>query len=131
MGAQGCVLTPDNKVLLIKHSYRPGWHFPGGGVEKNETALQAVTRELAEEAGIIIEAPPKLHGIFANFRYSARDHVVVFVVRAWRQPVPPQPNREIIAHGFFARDELPSDTSAATKRRLDEILGNETVPEYW
>ena len=56
LGAQACVLTEDNKVLLIKHTYRPGWHFPGGGVEKNETIRGALERELREEANVELTA---------------------------------------------------------------------------
>lgn len=131
LGAQGCVLTPDNAVLLVKHSYRPGWHFPGGGVEMNETTLQAVTRELREEAGVILEREPELHGIYANFKAFRGDHVVLYIVREWRQPEPPVPNREIVAHGFFPLDKLPPDIHPATRRRLREIFESAPVADHW
>lgn len=131
MGAQGVVLDSDNRVLLIKHTYRPGWHFPGGGVEKNETVATALKRELNEEAGIELTGPPQLLGLYANFHAFPSDHVALFVVREWRQPIVPEPNREISAQSFFSREELPDDTIAPVHRRLGEILDNLSPDETW
>ena len=32
------------------------------------------------------------------------------------------PNREIVAHGFFALDALPDGTTPGTRRRIAEVL---------
>lgn len=131
IGAQGCVIDPDGRILLIRHTYRPGWHFPGGGVEKNETIETALTRELREEAGIELTGRPRLFGIYANFRYFPSDHIALFVVTEWRQPVPPRPNLEIAAHGFFSPEALPEDTHPSTRARIAEINNAASVPELW
>jgi 8-oxo-dGTP pyrophosphatase MutT (NUDIX family) len=131
LGVRGLVLDEANRIFLVKHSYVPGWHLPGGGVEPDETALDALIRELAEEGNIEPTAPPNLHGIFFNHRVSRRDHVVVFVLRDFRQTATPVPDREIIAHGFFRLDELPNDTTAGTRARIIEVMGGAPVSERW
>lgn len=131
MGAQGVVLDGDRRVLLVRHTYRPGWHFPGGGVEKNETVLSTVMRELEEEAGIICAREPTLFAIYANFHLFPCDHIAVFVVRDWTQPNPPAPNREIAEHRFFDIDALPEDATPAVPARIAEILRGASVGEYW
>ncbi|MEO0672847.1 MAG: NUDIX domain-containing protein [Pseudomonadota bacterium] len=131
MGAQGMIFDNDGKVLLIRHTYRPGWHFPGGGVEKNETAETTVRRELEEEAGIICKSQPALFGLYANFRSFPSDHIALYTCSVWEQPRVPEPNREIAEQGFFPRDALPDNTIAAVRLRLEEHAGERSPSTDW
>ena len=131
LGVRALVIDERRRIFLVQHSYVRGWHLPGGGVEPGETMIDALIRELREEANIEPTAPPRLHGIFFNDRVSRRDHVAVFVLRDFRQLGEPVPDREIIAHGFFALDELPNDTTMPTRQRIVEVLGGAPVTERW
>jgi 8-oxo-dGTP pyrophosphatase MutT (NUDIX family) len=131
MGVRAAVLDGNSRVFLIRHTYVPGWHLPGGGVETGEVALDALTRELEEEARIALTAPPALHGIFFNGTVSRRDHVVVYVAREFRVIEAKKPDREIAEAGFFPVGALPEGTTDATQRRLDEILAGASVSPTW
>ncbi len=131
LGVRGLVLDSQGRVFLVKHSYTEGWHLPGGGVEVGETLLQALTRELAEEACIEIAGVPALHGVFFHPLYSDRDHVALFVVREFRQTAEPVPNHEIIGHGFFPVEALPGGTTAGTRARIAEVLHGAPVADRW
>src|SRR5262245_15585194 len=131
LGVRGLVIDEEGRVFLVNHSYVSGWYLPGGGVEVGETMIEALARELQEEGNIEMTAPPQLHGLFFNDRVSRRDHVALFVVRAFRQSAVPVPRREIIGHGFFALDALPDGTTAATRARIAEVLGGAPVTERW
>jgi ADP-ribose pyrophosphatase YjhB (NUDIX family) len=131
LGAQGLVIDASDRIVLIRHTYRPGWHFPGGGVEWSETVEVALRRELAEEAGVVIEGSPQLFGLYANFDLFPRDHIAFFVVRNWRQGEVPRPNVEIAEHGLFSVDELPADTAAGARRRIDEVMRGAPQSPHW
>jgi 8-oxo-dGTP pyrophosphatase MutT (NUDIX family) len=131
VGVRGLIFDGEGRVFLVKHSYVAGWHLPGGGVERAETLLAAIERELREEGNIEMLEPPTLHAIYFNRRVSRRDHVVLYVVRSFRQSAPPQPNSEIVAHGFFATNELPADTARATRERIAEVLTGRAAAEIW
>jgi 8-oxo-dGTP pyrophosphatase MutT (NUDIX family) len=130
LGARALVIDGQGRVFLVKHSYIEGWHLPGGGVETGETIGEALARELAEEGNIRLTRAPRLHGVYFNKRVSRRDHVALFVVRDFVQE-PPRPNREIVAHGFFARDALPEDTGRATRARIAEVFDGAPLSELW
>ncbi|MCC2653408.1 MAG: mismatch repair protein MutT [Microvirga sp.] len=131
LGVRGVVLDQQNQVFLIRHTYVPGWHLPGGGVETGETALKALDRELREEACIAIDEPPHLFGVFFNNRISRRDHVLVYVIRRFTVLQAKQPDREIAEAGFFSLDNLPEETTSATRTRLAEILEGQPLSLHW
>ncbi len=131
LGVRALVLDGDEAVFLVRHSYTPGWHLPGGGVEPGETLLQALEKELREEGNIVMDAPPDLHGIFFNRKTSARDHVAVYVVKEFHQTSPHAADREIIEARFFPLNALPETVTAATKLRINEVIHELAVSQFW
>ncbi|MEV6836279.1 NUDIX domain-containing protein [Streptomyces sp. NPDC051133] len=61
----------DDRVLLVDPTYKPGWEFPGGVVERGEAPARAGMREVAEETGIRLREVPRL------------------LVVDWERPAPP------------------------------------------
>ena len=131
IGVRAVVLDGEGRVFLVKHSYLAGRHLPGGGVEEGETLVAALARELREEGNIDLSGPPLLHAIYLNQQMSRRDHVALYVVRSFWQTAPPRRNSEIVAHGFFAMQDLPAETSRATRDRITEVLTGRAVSEIW
>lgn len=131
VGVRALVVDGTGRVFLVKHSYVSGWHLPGGGVEAGESLMAALTRELREEGNIELGDQPVLFGIYFNRRISRRDHVALYVVRSFHQSAPPQPNKEIIAHGFFSPSALPAETTRGTRARIGEFFENRPAAEWW
>lgn len=132
LGVRGLVHdAAQNSVLLVRHTYVPGWQLPGGGIELGETAGEALERELLEEGNISLTAPPVLRSLHFNRRASRRDHVALYLVESFRQTAPKLPDREIAEAGFFRLDQLPEHTTPATHRRIAEIFGGAPVSPDW
>lgn len=131
LGVRGVVIAVDESVLLVRHGYVSGWHFPGGGVEAGETCEEALARELEEEARVRVEGPPALHGVFLNAHVSRRDHVAVYVVRGFSVLGERAPDREIEEARFFPRSALPDGATAGVRARLAEVFDGAPIRAYW
>ena len=129
VGVRAFVLDPGERLLLVRHTYRSGWYLPGGGVQRGETAQQALRRELAEEVGLTLTAPPELFGVYFGRYEGINDFPVVFVVR--RFEMAPAASPEIAERRWFALDEIPPDASPGTRRRIDELRRGAERSERW
>lgn len=131
LGTRVMVLRDDAAaVLLVRHGYAPGWLLPGGGVERGETLEESAVREVREEAAILAEEAPMLHGIFLNDTQFPGDHVACFVLRRFRA-AQFKPTVEIAEARFFPLQSLPEGTTPGTRRRLAEVLEGVPASRTW
>jgi 8-oxo-dGTP pyrophosphatase MutT (NUDIX family) len=123
------LLINDGKILLVKHTYMPGWYTIGGGVDASESPLQAIHRELKEEVGVTLKEPPKLFSVYHSVKQNRDDYVVLYVANDFEQQE--VHSNEILDKKWFKLDLLPEDISPATKRRIDEYLGKIIISDKW
>jgi 8-oxo-dGTP pyrophosphatase MutT (NUDIX family) len=129
LGVRGACFDAQGQVFLVRHTYISGWHMPGGGVERGETSLQALHKEIREEGNLVATTTPQLVHVYFNNRTSNRDHVLFYRLEV-AQTEAKVPDREISESGFFPLDALPAGTTPATRRRLAELTGN-AAPDHW
>lgn len=131
LGTRVAILD-GSKVLLIRHTYLPGWHFPGGGVEPGEAAAEAAAREMAEETGLVPSVPLELFGFYHNVHEATnRDHLAFFVCRSFRRERDAKRNAEIAEMAWFDTAVLPVGVEPGTARRLGEIAGATSTGYRW
>lgn len=111
------ILVRDERVLLVRHSYMPGWYLPGGGVKRHEGFEAAAIREAREEVGAHVRSM-YLHGLYLNVSQAKVDHVAIFTAKAfdWRPVV----TAEIAEARWLPLDALPAGTARGTIARIEE-----------
>jgi len=85
--AAGILCDSSGRVLIAERlgdgPFHGMWEFPGGKIGPDESAPQALSRELAEELGIEVTT----FSSFMNLRHEYDDRIVtieIFIVSDWR-----------------------------------------------
>jgi len=119
----------EGRVLLVRHSYQPGWMLPGGGVGRAEPPVEAVLRELREEVGLTCSTTPELFGLYTRKAGWATN--VVAVYRVGDAEIAFRPNLEISEAMFVDPRDLPSGTTPPTARRVREMIDGVSRSPMW
>ncbi|MFC3703444.1 NUDIX domain-containing protein [Devosia honganensis] len=126
------MVVDGDKVLLIRHTYVPGWQFPGGGVGPGETFEEAGARETLEETGYRVIGPMQLFGLYHNTSpVTNRDHVAFYVATRFQHEFERRPDHEIAEVGWFDRHALPDQVTPATSQRIDEYFDRVEKRSIW
>ncbi|WP_175439618.1 NUDIX hydrolase [Alteromonas lipolytica] len=109
--AVGAVLVYNQSVLLLKRGKAPSageWDLPGGFVNPNESAEQALRREMLEETGITLTTPLRYLGAWPN-QYPYKSLVyptmdIFFVTELSELPDFTLDKDEVSAYQWFNKD---------------------------
>ncbi len=84
-----CFIEKDGKVLFLHRqdgkSHANKWAIPGGKVDKNENALQAILREVNEETGITLHKE-NISFIKTVYISHSKTNGVSFIYHMYRAP---------------------------------------------
>ena len=130
LGVRAACFNAKGEVFLVRHTYVPGWYLPGGGVERGETVIEAIHKEIREEGNLEAVSAPALFQVYHNRRVNIRDHVLLYRIDV-RQTALRLPDHEIAECGFFALDALPEGATKATLLRLAELRGEIKPADFW
>lgn len=104
IGVTGVIFTKDNKVLLLKHSYRKvTWSLPGGYIKAKEHPKEALEREILEETGLVISADTR-YKIRTDRETARLDIIYIGVLIGGTFKA----SNEVTEAGFFTIDTLPN-----------------------
>jgi 8-oxo-dGTP pyrophosphatase MutT (NUDIX family) len=113
-------LTCGSEILLVWHTYMPGWNLPGGGYRpRRETPEEAGRREIRQELGLDLGTVTVL-GAFESKREHKRDTITCLRAEISRSGT--VSSAEIREARWFDRDALPESLDDVNQEAL-RLLG--------
>ena len=101
------VCTKDGKFVFVRQKYLPSlWESPGGGVDRRETILEAVVREVKEETGLDSRVCKLIRVWISSHEYKILS--MKFLVEATGgKLMPMDPDGDTIEAKAFERKDVP------------------------
>lgn len=125
------VRNDDGDVLLVRRLDTGDWELPGGRVDPGESAVDALVREVEEEAGLVVDASG-VAGIYTDPNHVVRSGTdgevrqpFAICFHASARPGTPRPDLHETADARWwpVRDLDHLPMQPAVRRRLRDGLG--------
>lgn len=124
-----CMIYKDDKILLqdrVKEDWR-GFTLPGGHVEKEESIVAAVIREMKEETGLTIYNP-KLCGV-KQFQTDDDERYIVFLFKSNEFEGEICSSEEGEVH-WISREQLSQYTLVNDFMELLKVFDSDNLTEF-
>lgn len=130
------LMEQDGRLLLVENLRRHGgtdWSTPGGVVEDGEDAVAGLTREVAEETGLVVtEWSPltyTVETIAADMGWHLTVHVFTAVAWEGEITIGDDPDGIVIGHRFAESHECEALLSTAGRWVSEPVL--EWLNDRW
>ncbi len=125
VSAKALVFDENKNILIIRENR--GWELPGGGIEQGESPQEAITREMEEECGFVVENiddNPSLTWIVHRPESSDDlDKWRLFIgFRVTLKSMEFTPSKECIEYRFVSKDEIIKLSLHPNIEKLPELL---------
>lgn len=123
----GCLVRDKgDNILLIRHHKR-GWELPQGRVEEGENLVDALCREVREEAGIEIEPGP----LGAVWSLISGQPAIIFTFLGRYKSGDLHPSGDSVEAGWFSEAEaIGKVTGSVMRGRLTALLNFDGTAMY-
>ena len=135
--AYAAIRNGQDEVLLVRRADDGNWELPGGRVDIGESASDAVVREVAEEAGVVI----KVTGVFGVYTDPAhvlaypngevsQQFAVCFHAHAVAGEVHPDQTETTAAGWFYPHETRGLPMHPTMRQRLEHALSEPHLAHF-
>ncbi|WP_456274558.1 NUDIX hydrolase [Bacillus sp. AK031] len=121
VGVFAAVMDDEDRILCVKINYGScNWTLPGGHLEKNESPVDGVKREVFEETGYEVNVTD----LIGAYSAPEKDDLVLLFKAVIRKGGHFLPTDEISKIGFFHKNDLPNEMHPWNVKRITDAYSD-------
>ncbi len=130
---RGLVLSPDQKILLVKESADGKWALPGGWADVGHSPKEVIVKEIREETGLEVQAENLLAVFDKKMHAHPPQPFYVYKMAFFCRALSTQITKgfDVLDVGYFDIAELPELSEDRILKSQIELLYKKAVTGDW